>query len=367
MESLPDHVLSDFDTALKRLNEDLFLMASIARRALTAARSGLTNCDQSVCQSVISDDSAVDELEKQVDEDGFDIIMRFQPVASDLRQVLAVMRACKDLERIGDLAVSISRRACQIQTYGARLESGLIEPLFEQALELFSDAMRAFAQRDMTLANSVILRDEHLDAAHQEVNGQLVERLQANAALAPFYIHLLFIVRHLERVGDHAVNLAEQAVYASSSKDIRHFRHGGPVRVLFLCVHNSARSQMAEAWLRHFGGDMFEIQSAGLEPGTLNPLAVQAMAEVGIDISRNETKSVFDLFKSGKMFHYVIAVCDKASAERCPVFPGITQRLDWSFPDPSKATGTREEQLREMRAVRDAIRARIEAWVSAKS
>jgi phosphate transport system protein len=168
-------------------------------------------CDESLCESVISDDSAVDELEKQVDQDGFDIILRFQPVAGDLRQVLAAMRACKDLERIGDLAVSISRKACQIQTYGARPEATLIEPLFDLAVELFSDAMRAYAQRDMSAANSVILRDKHLDSAHREATGKLVEHLQASAALAPYYVNMLFIVRHLERVSDHAVNLAEQS------------------------------------------------------------------------------------------------------------------------------------------------------------
>lgn len=366
MESLHDHVLSGFDEAMKRLTDDLFLMSSIVRRALVNAQTGFMNCDESLFRAVIADDSAADELEKQVDEDGFDIISRFQPVAGDLREILAALRAGRDLERVGDLAASISRRASQVQSYGDLPEKALLAPLFDSAVGLFSDAMRAYAQRDMTAANSVILRDKHLDADHREVNGTLIQALQQNAALTPFYVNLLFIVRHLERVGDHAVNLAEQAIYAASSKDVRHFRHGGAIKVLFVCVHNSARSQMAEAWLKHLGGTDFEVQSAGLEPGTLNPLAVEAMAEKGIDISRHETTSVFDVFRSGKMFHYVIAVCDKASAEQCPIFPGITQRLDWSFPDPSRATGSRDEQLEEMSRVRDAIRRKIEEWVSAK-
>lgn len=94
-------------------------------------------------------------------------------------------------------------------------------------------------------------------------------------------------------------------------------------RVLFVCVHNSARSQMAEAFLNNLGGDRFEAVSAGLEPGTLNPLVVEVMKEAGIDISQNRTKSVFDLFKKGELFSYVITVCDEASAQRCPVFPGL--------------------------------------------
>jgi arsenate reductase len=133
-------------------------------------------------------------------------------------------------------------------------------------------------------------------------------------------------------------------------------------KVLFICVHNSARSQMAEAFLKDICGDHFEAQSAGLEPGTLNPLAVEAMREVGIDISHKGTQSVFDVFKSGELFAYVITVCDETSAERCPIFPGVTTRLHWSFPDPAALTGTREERLAGTREIRDQIRERIEMW-----
>ncbi|HXR48661.1 MAG TPA: arsenate reductase ArsC [Candidatus Limnocylindrales bacterium] len=133
-------------------------------------------------------------------------------------------------------------------------------------------------------------------------------------------------------------------------------------RVLFVCIHNSARSQMAEAFLNQLCPNEFEAQSAGLEPGKLNPVVVEAMQEIGIDISGNPTKSVFDLFKTGKMFACVITVCDEASAERCPIFPGAIQRLQWSFPDPSAVPGTHEEKLARTREIRDMINAKVEAW-----
>ena len=133
-------------------------------------------------------------------------------------------------------------------------------------------------------------------------------------------------------------------------------------KVLVICVHNSARSQMAEAFLNDICGDHFEAHSAGLEPGTLNPIAVEAMREVGIDILHKGTQSVFDVFKSGELFVYVITVCDETSAERCPIFPGVTTRLHWSFPDPAALTGTREERLAGTREIRDQIRERIEMW-----
>src|SRR6266536_4905470 len=133
-------------------------------------------------------------------------------------------------------------------------------------------------------------------------------------------------------------------------------------KVLFICVHNSARSQMAEAWLNLFCPKQFEAHSAGLEPGALNPLAVEAMREVGVDISGNKTQSVFDVFNSGQLFSYVVTVCDESSAERCPIFPGVSTRLHWSFPDPASFQGTPEAKLAKTREVRDAIQQQIVRW-----
>ena len=132
--------------------------------------------------------------------------------------------------------------------------------------------------------------------------------------------------------------------------------------VLFICVHNSARSQMAEAFLNEICPDEFCAESAGLEPGTLNPLAVTAMREIDIDISSKETKGVFDLFKAGRLFSYVITVCDETSAERCPIFPGQTRRLHWSFPDPADLHGSWEQRLAQTRIIRDEIRAKVMQW-----
>ena len=134
-------------------------------------------------------------------------------------------------------------------------------------------------------------------------------------------------------------------------------------RVLFVCVHNSARSQMAEAFLNILGGDRFEAESAGLEPGALNPFVVEVMKEIGVDLSKNKAKSVFELFKEGRFFHYVITVCDEASAEKCPIFPTIVKRLHWSFQDPSSFAGTYEERLAKTREVRDKIKMKIEEWL----
>jgi arsenate reductase len=135
------------------------------------------------------------------------------------------------------------------------------------------------------------------------------------------------------------------------------------IRVLFVCIHNSARSQMAEALLQKLGGDKFEVESAGLEPGVLNPLAVAALKEEGIDISSHPTQSVFELFKAGRPFDYVITVCDESQSERCPVFPGVSGQLHWGFTDPSGFTGSWEEKLAKTRGVREEIKTKLQGWL----
>jgi len=123
---------------------------------------------------------------------------------------------------------------------------------------------------------------------------------------------------------------------------------------------------MAEAFLKDMAGDKFEAESAGLEPGKLSQLAVEAMKKVGIDISQNTTKSVFDLYKQGKLYNYVITVCDESQSGKCPVFPGAKQQLHWSFTDPESLQGSWEEKLAKTRTIREQIRRKIREWLQIK-
>ena len=131
-------------------------------------------------------------------------------------------------------------------------------------------------------------------------------------------------------------------------------------KVLFICVHNSGRSQMAEAYLKKFAGDKYEVESAGLEPADeINPLVVESMQEEGIDISQNKIQSVFELFKTGKLYDYVITVCDSAAEAKCPVFAGITKRWNWPFPDPAAVNGTTAEKMQKIREIREMIKEKL--------
>ena len=131
-------------------------------------------------------------------------------------------------------------------------------------------------------------------------------------------------------------------------------------KILFICIHNSARSVMAQAFINRLCGNKYQAQSAGIEPGTLNPLVVEAMAEIGIDVSGHQPRAVADVIANGPKFAYAITVCDETSAERCPVFPGPTERLHWGFADPSALGGTRQEKLAATRQIRDQIKSHIE-------
>lgn len=138
-------------------------------------------------------------------------------------------------------------------------------------------------------------------------------------------------------------------------------------RFMFICIHNSGRSQMGEAFLRHLAGDRFEVHSAGIEAGRLNPLVVKAMEEIGISMEGHFAKKAQDYIDRGEHFDFVVTVCDETNAERCPLFPGKHTRLHWGFPDPSALTGTDEEKLAGIRPIRDAIKAQIEAWLKDQS
>jgi len=135
------------------------------------------------------------------------------------------------------------------------------------------------------------------------------------------------------------------------------------IKVLFVCIHNSARSQMAEALLKHHDNKHFIAESAGLEPDRLNPIAVKAMQDINIDISKSDTNSVFEFLKEGRTYNFVITVCDESQSERCPIFPGRSQHIHWSFPDPSSLIGTEAEKLKQTIAIRNEIDSKIKEFI----
>ena len=216
------HILGTFDESLAALRNNVLMMAGLTERSLERAMKGLVNRDDNICATAIADDEEIDQLEKQIDKDGVDILLRFQPVASDLRRVVAAMKLSSNLERMADMATTIARRARKLNQHPPLAEVELIRPMYDQAMSMFKDSVDAFAREDVDLARAVVPRDQKLDDLNRMASHKLVDRMAQDPDQLRGYLNLIFVGRCLERVGDHATNIAEDAVYAAAAEDIRH-------------------------------------------------------------------------------------------------------------------------------------------------
>jgi phosphate transport system protein len=218
----PKHILGTFDEALSSLRNNVLMMAGLAERTLDRAIRGLLQRDDNLCTTAIADDEEIDQLEKQIDKDGIDVLLRFQPVASDLRRVVAAMKLSPNIERVADQATNIARRARKLNRHPALPEVEMIEPIQAHAMAMFKDAIDAFSREDVDLGRAVVARDKELDHLNKIANRKLTDRMAQDPKQLRGYLNLIFISRCLERVGDHATNIAEDAVYAAAAEDIRH-------------------------------------------------------------------------------------------------------------------------------------------------
>jgi phosphate transport system protein len=216
------HSLGRFEESLESLRSQVLMMAGLTERLLVRSGEGMFGRDLDACNGVIADDSEIDTLEKTVDEDGVEIMVRYQPVAKDLREVVAAMKVSSNLERVADQAVGIARRARHLNQSPQLPETAALEPMFRTAVEMFRSAIRSFADRDDELGRGLKPRDRELDALHHRVINDLTVRMTEDTPRIREYLDLIFVARIIERIGDHATAIAEDAVFATSAEDIRH-------------------------------------------------------------------------------------------------------------------------------------------------
>jgi phosphate transport system protein len=216
------HILQNFDAALESLRANVFMMASLTDRNLQNAMTCLLDRQPQSGAVTIADEEEIDALEKTIDGDGIDILLRFQPVAFDLRQIISAMKVSGNLERIADQAVKIAERSQSLNKKPLLAEVSAIGPIFLEAIALFRDSIRAYADADVALAHSIQSRDKDIDEMNRQITNALTVTMSNQPARIADYVHLLFIARYLERIGDHAKNIGEDAVYAAEAKDIRH-------------------------------------------------------------------------------------------------------------------------------------------------
>jgi phosphate transport system protein len=222
MATLGRHISSNFEGALTSLRNNVLMMSSLTERLLNRSMQGLLQRDSDLCNLAIADDEEIDLLEKEIDREGIEVLIRFHPVASDMRQVISAMRLSVNLERIADQSVLIARRAKKLNLESAVTETALLEPLFREALGIFHDGMKVFVDGDCELALTLKPRDRILDALNTEVAAKFMERIVADSSRVQSYVNLILIARALERVGDHATNIGEDSFWASHAEDIRH-------------------------------------------------------------------------------------------------------------------------------------------------
>jgi phosphate transport system protein len=218
----PKHILGSFDEALGSLRNNVLMMAGLTERAFERAMTGLLERDDDLCANAIADDEEIDQLEIQIDKDGIDLLLRFQPVASDLRRVVSAMKLSPNIERVADQATNIARRARKLNQHPPLPETELIEPIYAHAMSMFKDSIDAYIREDVAQARAIIPRDEELDEMNALMGKRLIERMAQDPEQLRGYLNLIFVSRCLERVGDHATNIAEDAVYAAAAEDIRH-------------------------------------------------------------------------------------------------------------------------------------------------
>ena len=216
------HILHEFDNAIGALRADTLLMASLARQNLERAMKSLLERDIDLSRTVIADDTKVDELELKIDQEGMDILVRFHPMATDLRLVITSMKMAHNLERISDHAVNIAKRSKKICKTMPLEEVSLSEPLYTLADGLLRDSLTAYSDSNGELGESLKARDKELDRLHKQVVATLSGRLEDSNGRSENLLHLIFVVRSIERIGDLSVNIGEDTVYLDEARNIRH-------------------------------------------------------------------------------------------------------------------------------------------------
>ncbi len=354
----PGHTDHQYDEEMTRLTNQVVLMGQTVQQMIADSVRSLAERDVELADRTIRRDHEVNRLEVETDELCIQMLARRQPVASDLRYITAAMKLVTDLERMGDLCVNICERAIELSQAPPLATPEALPRMAQAAESMVREALDAFINRNEELASTVITQDRMVNACHSQVFRDLLDRMTTDASTTDRATRIQAIAKYLERIGDHATNVAEMAVFLIRGKDIRHLASvaesgaANPRGILFVCVHNAARSQMAEAWARTLFPPGTAIWSAGSDPAiAVDPRAVSVMAEVGIDLGAQRPKSILDV-PLGEV-DMVVTLCPE---EVCVPLPGIMRRATRVFADPASASGSQELVLAGFRQVRDEIR-----------
>lgn len=358
-----EHTDREYENELSKLRDQLLHMGAKVEEMIASSVKALVERDSDLARRMIAFDDDIDRMEVDTDDLCLRILAKRQPVASDLRTITTAMKMVTDLERIGDLGVNICERVIELNTEPPLKPYVDLPRMTEIAQGMVRDALDAFVKRDAELAQQVIERDRTVDVYHGQIFRELLTYMMEDVRNIYRATRVQSIAKYLERIGDHATNLAEMVVFMVKGKDIRHRSKTAPPEetraprgLLFLCVGNSARSQMAEGFARSLLSPGISIYSAGSAPAVkVNPHAVDVMREVGIDIGSQRPKSLSDV--PWDQIDLVVSLC---AEEVCPALKGGMQNERWELQDPAGASGSEEAIKEAFRVTRDTIRQRVD-------
>jgi phosphate transport system protein len=353
------HTDKQYEAELSHIQEQFSAMGQLVVNMLETSMAAFYAKDANASYQVIQTDDEADRYEVQINELCLSVIARRQPLGPDLRFITTIQKSITDLERIADLCVNTAERTIELSQ---QIPTGVdidVKPMADVLITMIRDVIASFISRDIKKAEEVILQDRLVDAYYAQLFRELLERMKDNAIISQAS-RVMAVINNLERIGDHAKNISEKTVFMTTGKDIEHKTHRKsgtrqlPRGILFLCVQNSARSQMAEGWAKKILPVDINVYSAGSAPARqVHPMAIQVMNEVGIDLSAHYPKQITDI-PLGKV-DTVITLC---AEEICVNLPISVNRKNWLMPDPAteEDAAMRKEAFRK---IRDSIQEQI--------
>jgi phosphate transport system protein len=368
MAAKREHTDKEYESQLRLLRERVLLMGAKVEEMIQGSMKALVERNDEVARRMIDSDVQVNRLEVETDELCLRILARRQPVASDLRFITIALKLVTDLERIGDMAVNICERVLELNAEMPLRPYVDLPRMAEAAQRMVREALDAFVAGDADWARRVIEQDRVVDAYYAQIFRELLTYMMEDPRNIYRATRVQSIAKYLERIGDHATNLAEMVVFMVKGQDIRHAARREEPRskkmphgVLFLCSQNTALSQMAEGWARKLLPAGVRVWSAGSQPAAeVNPYAVRVMREAGIEISHQKPKRISDVPMGD------VDTVITLSPDELAVVPGELRRERWSLPDPTQAVGSEPEIESAFRRVRDELQRRIQELAAAR-
>src|SRR5947209_2364271 len=337
-------MVSHFEESLQRdskvIRSKVLEMAALADRALKDSLRALTERNRQLAYSVILRDKNIDELEQEIDRLCLEFLVRQQPVAVHLRFAYAAIKINLELERIGDYAESIARQVLKISSLEPQPSYEKFAAIANLSIPMLQQAVQAFVDQKPDLARSTMVIEEEVDLLRNGINAALMQQYQLGKIPLEALTPLLTIARRFERVSDQAKNICEEVLYMCTGEYAKH-KGTEVLRVLFVDIRNACRSQIAEAIANSLGKAEFVFASAGIDPHPIDATTIKFLADKGLDISRQQSKSVSQI---PNLDHYQVIVALAQEAQKVfPPPPTKTVGLDWNVKDPSFVEGSPEE------------------------